>query len=366
MEGLGIMKHLFGNIYKEKNVLITGHTGFKGSWLALWLEKMGANVFGYSLNENTNPSHHQLLKLNIQNNYGDVRDKVKLENYISKIKADIIFHLAAQSLVRESYRNPSYTYETNIIGTLNVFEAALKTTSVKALINVTTDKVYENIEQSIAYKEQDKLGGYDMYSSSKACSEILTSSFRNSFLNNNTYLLASARAGNVIGGGDWANERLIPDLIRGALNNQPTEIRNPNAIRPWEHVLEPLSGYLLLGQKLLENKKEFVSAWNFGPKPEETLPVSSVIQMMQKQWNKINFKTNPEEAKKFHEAGILMLNCTKAKSELQWEAVWDMNTSIQYTANWYKNYYENNIINSQNDLLAYINTAKAKSIIWTK
>ncbi|MGQ0828882.1 MAG: CDP-glucose 4,6-dehydratase [Bacteroidota bacterium] len=360
-----MMQQLFSGIYNGKNVLITGHTGFKGSWLSLWLKQMGANVTGYSLDNVSTPSHFQLLDLNIKTIYGDNLDKQKLETVFHESKPEIIFHLAAQSLVRDSYRNPFQTYETNVIGTLNVFEAARKCNSVKAMVNVTTDKVYENLGHEIAFKEQNKLGGYDMYSSSKACSEILTSSYRDSFLKDNSILLSSARAGNVIGGGDWAKERLIPDLIRGIEQRQQTEIRYPQSIRPWEHVLEPLSGYLLLGQKLLEGKKEFAEAWNFGPEPQDTLQVGQVIQMMQKQWDKISFKVNEEEAKNFHEAGILKLDCTKAHCKLNWKAVWNINTTITSTANWYRNYYENKKINSLNDLVSYIEDAKTKSLTWT-
>ncbi len=363
MENL-VKENLFGGIYKDKKVLITGHTGFKGSWLSTWLQQLGAIVTGYSMNDATSPSHFDVLGLKIKTYYGDVRDIKFLESVFSETSPDIVFHLAAQSLVRESYRDPIHTYSTNVMGTLNVFEAARKTVSVKAIINVTTDKVYENLEQATAFNENDKLGGHDMYSSSKACSEILTTSFRDSFLKSNSVLLASARAGNVIGGGDWANERLIPDLIRGTQNNTYTEIRSPKSIRPWEHVLEPVSGYLVLGQKLLEGKTEFATAWNFGPKPEQTLQVDQVIQLMQQQWSEIKFKINEEEAKKFHEAGILKLDCSKAFNELGWRSVWDMTTTINKTANWYKDFYSEKKVNTLSDLLIYINDAKLKSLNW--
>ncbi|HEY1039544.1 MAG TPA: CDP-glucose 4,6-dehydratase [Bacteroidia bacterium] len=364
MENL-VNEKLFGGIYEGKRVLITGHSGFKGSWLSLWLKQMGAVVSGFSLNDLTSPSHFELVNSGIETFHGDVRDRKLLETVFSKVKPDIVFHLAAQSLVRESYRDPIYTYETNVMGTLNVLDVALKTPGIKAFVNVTTDKVYENLEQATAFREHDKLGGNDMYSSSKACSEILTISFRNSFLKDHPMLLASARAGNVIGGGDWANERLVPDLVLGTQNNIPAEIRSPKSIRPWEHVLEPLSGYLLLGQKLLEGKKEFADSWNFGPKPEQTLEVGIIVDLMQKQWSKIRFKINEAEAKKFHEAGILMLDCSKASGKLKWEAVWDINTTINKTANWYKDFYENKKVNTLDDLHAYINDAKQQSIIWT-
>jgi len=253
---------LFNGIYRNKTVLITGHTGFKGSWLSLWLKKLGAYVIGYSLKEYPNTKHFFELKLDVENIFADVRDRDTLKKAIITYKPDIIFHLAAQSLVRESYRDPIATYETNVIGTLNLLEAVRNCEAVKAIVNVTTDKVYENKKQDSGYKETDNLGGFDPYSSSKACSEILTSSYRDSFFNNNKHkiLIASARAGNVIGGGDWANDRLIPDITRAVIKKEKVKIRNPASVRPWQHVLEPLSGYLLLGQKLLEGKKTFASA----------------------------------------------------------------------------------------------------------
>jgi CDP-glucose 4,6-dehydratase len=364
MENLEMMHNLFDNIYNKKNVLITGHTGFKGSWLALWLKEMGAEVTGYSLDESTSPSHFKLLNLNIKTVYGDIRDSKKLLSVFSELKPEIVFHLAAQSLVRQSYRAPVLTYETNVIGTLNVLEAARLTKSVKAIVNVTTDKVYENTEQNTAFTESDKLGGYDMYSSSKACSEILTSSYRNSFLNDGSILLSSARAGNVIGGGDWANERLIPDLMRGIENNTAVEIRSPRSVRPWEHVLEPLSGYLLLGRNLLEGKKEFADAWNFGPDQEQTLEVGQVIKKMKENWSDINYEINEEDAKKFHEAKTLKLDCSKTRTKLNWESVWNIDTTINRTANWYKNFYENKKISSQDDIALYIADAKRKSLVW--
>ena len=248
------------DIYKNKRVFITGHTGFKSSWLSIWFASLGAQVCGYSLEPDTYPS--MFKKLEIYNNIsrsviGDILDNSALEKAISKFKPEIIFHLAAQPLVRLSYKEPLLTYKTNVIGTLNVLEAARKCPSVKAFVNITTDKCYENIEQEKYYKEDDPLGGYDMYSSSKGCVEIMSSSYRRSFLQEDgSMLLATARAGNVIGGGDWALDRIIPDCIRAVHDNRNIEIRNPIAVRPWQHVLEPLSGYLLLGEKLLNGEKE--------------------------------------------------------------------------------------------------------------
>lgn len=271
---------MFDDIYKNKKVFITGHTGFKGSWLSLWLKKSGAVVMGYSLENNNQPSLFKSLGLNEIVDYsitGNILDTGKLEKTMAEFKPDIIFHLAAQPIVRLSYIEPVLTYQTNVIGTLNVLEAARKTESVRAFVNVTTDKCYENKEINKGYKEDDPMGGYDMYSSSKGCVEIMSSSYRRSFLNDGFYM-ATARAGNVIGGGDWAADRLIPDCIRAINDNKKIEIRNQNAVRPWQFVLEPLSGYMLLGQKLLEGNREFARGFNFGPYEDSVLRVGEVAK----------------------------------------------------------------------------------------
>ena len=271
---------MFDDIYKNKKVFITGHTGFKGSWLSLWLKKSGAVVMGYSLENNNQPSLFKSLGLNEIVDYsitGNILDTGKLEKTMAEFKPDIIFHLAAQPIVRLSYIEPVLTYQTNVIGTLNVLEAARKTESIRAFVNVTTDKCYENKEINKGYKEDDPMGGYDMYSSSKGCVEIMSSSYRRSFLNDGFYM-ATARAGNVIGGGDWAADRLIPDCIRAINDNKKIEIRNQNAVRPWQFVLEPLSGYMLLGQKLLEGNREFARGFNFGPYESSVLKVGEVAK----------------------------------------------------------------------------------------
>ena len=271
---------MFNNVYKNKKVFLTGHTGFKGSWLALWLTKLGAKVYGYSLAPNTNPSMFEELNIekSIEKSFiGDILDYDKLNSAIKEVQPDIVFHLAAQPIVRLSYSEPIMTYKTNVIGTLNVLEVGKNCSSVKAFVNVTTDKCYENKEINRGYKEDEPMGGYDMYSSSKGCVEIMSSSFRRSFLQEEgTYAMATARAGNVIGGGDWAQDRLIPDCIKSINNNISIEIRNPVAVRPWQHVLEPLSGYLLLGQKLLEEGKKYADGFNFGPREESVLKVAEV------------------------------------------------------------------------------------------
>lgn len=367
-----MIDNLFGSVYKNKKVFITGNTGFKGSWLAFWLHKLGADVTGLSLPEKTSPAHHDLLKLKIRNLQGDVRDKAFVEKCLIEAKPEIVFHLAAQSLVHDSYRDPTLTYETNVIGTLNIFEAVRKVESIKALVNVTTDKVYDNKEWHWPYRENDQLGGYDLYSSSKACSEILTASYRNSFFNTEQFgkihqvLLASARAGNVIGGGDWAKDRLIPDVVRAAVQKQAVDVRSPRAIRPWEHVLEPLSGYLLLGQKLLEGKAQFASAWNFGPDSHHFLQVSQVLNLFQKRWPEMQWLNKEDQNNAFfHEASILKLDCSKAMSDLKWQPVLNIEETIEYTAEWYKNFYQHNVLDTEKNLSDYIGKAFRQQQTWT-
>jgi CDP-glucose 4,6-dehydratase len=363
------MTSLFSGIYKNKTVLVTGHTGFKGSWLVYWLSQMGAKVIGYSLEAPTNPNHIELLNLDIVSIIGDIRDLDKLNQVFSEYKPDIVFHLAAQPLVRLSYENPIETYETNVIGTLKVFEAS-RINNVKAIVNITSDKAYENKEWVWGYRENDPMGGYDPYSSSKGCADILATSYRNSYFNINEYkkthntLIATCRAGNVIGGGDWAKDRLITDIMISVSIGKKVRIRNPKATRPWEHVLEPLSGYLQIGQKLLEEKVEFAEAWNFGPSDEGSITVEEVVLNVKKHWNKIDYEIN-RDPNQLHEANLLKLDCSKAHILLNWKDVWDSDTTFEKTVKWYKAYYENNKeLSTQSDLENYIKDAKAKNIEW--
>lgn len=363
------INNLFNNIYKNKTVLVTGHTGFKGSWLIFWLKKMGANVIGYSLNIPTQPNHISLLEIDIMSIQGDIRDENKLYETFETYKPDIVFHLAAQSLVRASYENPIETYETNVIGTLKVFEACRKN-NVKAIVNITSDKAYENKEWIWGYRENDPMGGYDPYSSSKGCADLLANSYRNSFFNLKEYkkthntLLASCRAGNVIGGGDWAKDRLITDIMISVSQNKKVTIRNPKATRPWQHVLEPLSGYLHIGQKLLEEKIEFAEAWNFGPSDEGSISVKEVVENVKKYWDKIDYEIT-SDLKQLHEANLLKLDCSKAHTLLKWKDVWNSETTFEKTVNWYKSFYEKNEnILTSSDLENYILDAKAKKIEW--
>ena len=336
---------MFNDIYKNKRVFLTGHTGFKGSWLALWLTSLGAKVVGYSLKPNTDPSMFE--ELDIENKIeksiiGDILDTQKLEEEITSFKPDIVFHLAAQPLVRLSYTEPKLTYETNVIGTLNVLEASRRCPSVKAFVNITTDKCYENKEINRGYREDEPMGGYDMYSSSKGCVEIMSSSYRRSFLQDeNSYAMATARAGNVIGGGDWAADRLIPDCIRYINDDKKIEIRNPNAVRPWQHVLEPLSGYLLLGQKLLEEGKKYAEGFNFGPNEDSVLRVQDVVNMVIKNFEKGEMVVHKTD--NLHEANLLMLNIEKAFNVLGWHPTYSADTAIKETVNWYKHFYNKDI-----------------------
>ncbi len=333
---------MFNNIYKNKKVFLTGHTGFKGSWLTLWLKRLGAQVTGYALKPNTNPSIFSELKVSdqIESIIGDITDVTRLENAIQNCNPDIVMHLAAQPLVRLSYVEPAYTYATNVMGTLNVLEAARKCLNVKAFVNVTTDKCYENKEVNRGYSEDEPMGGHDMYSSSKGCVEILSSSYRRSFLQNGKpFALATARAGNVIGGGDWAEDRLIPDCVRYIQTGKKIEIRNPIAVRPWQHVLEPLSGYLLLGQKLLESGRSYAEGYNFGPNEESVLTVADIAQRVVTIYGKGEVVVSKKDD--LHEAGLLMLNIDKAKKVLNWHPTLSADETIKNTINWYKRFYNN-------------------------
>jgi len=330
---------MFNNVYLNKKILITGASGFKGSWLSLWLISLGAHVLGYSLEPDTNPSMFKELKIekNIRNVFGNILDTEKLEKTINDYQPDIVFHLAAQPLVRLSYSEPLLTYQTNVIGTLNVLEAARKTNSIKAFVNITTDKCYENKEIARGYKEDEPMGGYDMYSSSKGCVEIMSSSYRRSFLKEG-YAMATARAGNVIGGGDWSADRLVPDCIKSIINSEKINIRNPESTRPWQHVLEPLSGYLRLGQLLMEEGGKYAEGFNFGPKLTDIIPVKEIAELIVKNYG--SGTINIEKKDTLHEANLLMLDIDKAKSTLGWTPTYNIYQAIEKTVEWYKEFYE--------------------------
>lgn len=360
---------MFNNTYADAKVLITGHTGFKGSWLALWLSRLGAKITGYALQPPTEPSHFRLLDLDFHSIIGDVRDADKLKKIFREQKPDIAFHLAAQPIVRLSYQDPVGTFTSNVLGTINVFEAARECGTVRAIVNVTSDKCYENREWPWGYREIDSLGGYDPYSASKGCSEIVTSCWRNSYFNQKDYgsshntLLASGRAGNVIGGGDWASDRLIPDIMRAVMLQENVVIRNPHATRPWQHVLEPLSGYLLLGQRLLEGKRDYAEAWNFGPPEDGNVTVGEIAAQAKRLWPKLGYEIKKVPGQP-HEAGMLRLDCSKAHTRLRWSPVWNGNTAIEKTVLWYRTFYEAGRITSREDLQGYIDDARARQICW--
>jgi len=328
--------------WKDKQVLITGHTGFKGSWLCLVLHSMGARVHGYALEPPTNPSLFEEAKIHelVSSTISDVRDYKSLLATLKKVQPEIIIHMAAQPLVRESYKNPVETYSTNVMGTVHLLEACRQAGGVKAIVNVTTDKCYENREWFWGYRENEPMGGYDPYSNSKGCSELVTSAYRSSFFNEKEYekhgvALASARAGNVIGGGDWAGDRLIPDFIRAISTGEEVMIRSPYAVRPWQHVLEPLTGYLTLAERLFSNGTAYAEAWNFGPDDSDARNVEWVISTICKMWGKdasYKIDTHPQP----HEASYLKLDCSKAKARLGWFPRWNLETALKSIVDWNK------------------------------
>ena len=335
------MNTLFDGFYQGKTVFITGHTGFQGSWLSLWLTLLGAKVIGYSLSPPTVPSLFEILKIkkNITSHIHDINDKTKLHSILSKHNPDVVIHLAAQPLVRKSYEIPLETFSTNILGTANLLESVRDVSSVKACLIMTSDKAYENKEWDYAYRENDPMGGHDPYSASKGAAELIVSSYRKSFYNQkNSSGIASIRAGNVIGGGDWAQDRLIPDCIRSLLSNKKIILRNPKSVRPWQYVLEPLSGLLLIGSKLTKNSKQLGRAWNIGPMTTSDVSVQSVAKKIIKKWGSgtINLKrTN------LHEAKSLRLDSSNIANILKWRPTYSIEESIDETVNWYLHYNEN-------------------------
>jgi CDP-glucose 4,6-dehydratase len=328
--------------WKNKKIFLTGHTGFKGSWLSLWLQHLGAEVTGYSLSAPTKPSLFEVADVakGMNSIIGDVQHFDQLKETLAKSKAEIVIHMAAQSLVRYSYSNPIETYQTNVMGTVNLLEAVRQSQTAEVVVNITSDKCYENKETQRGFKEDDPMGGHDPYSSSKGCAELVTAAYRDSYFNGNdsSVALASGRAGNVIGGGDWALDRLIPDIMNAFMENRPVVIRNPNAIRPWQHVLEPLHGYLLLAEKLSTEGRKFSSGWNFGPNDEDAKPVSWIVNSITKLWG----PGASSEIKKseLHEAQYLKLDCAKAKAALAWSPKISLAEALNLTVDWYKAYQQ--------------------------
>lgn len=348
-------------IYKGKKVFITGHTGFKGSWLLIWLNNLGAIVKGYALSpENDIDLYHQINGDSLcESIIADIRDKEKLKNEILDFQPDFIFHLAAQPIVRISYNQPCYTFEVNTLGTVYLLDSIRFLEKPCNIIMITTDKVYENKEWHYPYRENDRLGGYDPYSASKASSEIVINSYKNSFFNSNNYdfhgkAIATARAGNVIGGGDWAKDRIIPDIIRALQKNKVINVRNPKAVRPWQHVIEPLSGYLLLGQKIEENPKKYADIWNFGPMQDDNFTVQDLVKEAINIWGIGNFE-KPNLENEPHEAGLLKLDINKAINELGWKPKWNVRRAIHETILYYKDASDDPLKYILNQINSYIN-----------
>jgi CDP-glucose 4,6-dehydratase len=343
------------NFWKNRKVFLTGHTGFKGGWTALWLSNMGAKVFGYSLKPPTTPSFFSVTKLKEELSksiIGNILDIKNLTEAMKDAKPSVIIHMAAQSLVRNSYKLPVHTFMTNIMGTINIFEAARKTNTVKAIINVTSDKCYKNQELARPYEENDKLEGHDPYSSSKACSELVTTAYRKSIFLDSGISVASARAGNVIGGGDWAKDRLIPDLFRALDKGDVLSIRLPNATRPWQHVLEPISGYLILAERLVSEKNKYAEAWNFGPDDNKNIPVSKIVENFSNKFKELKFKY--DNSKQPYESELLKIDSTKSKSRLGWKNNWNLKITLNKTIEWYRSWKNNE--NMKNVSISQINS----------
>ncbi|OHX20824.1 CDP-glucose 4,6-dehydratase [Chromobacterium sphagni] len=332
------------NFWKNKRVFLTGHTGFKGSWLTLWLQSLGAEITGYSLEPATEPNLFSIagvaeaMQASV---IADIRDLDRLRAEMDRARPDIVFHLAAQALVRRSYVDPVGTYAANVMGTVNLLEAVRTTSSVRAVVCVTSDKCYENREWPWAYRENEAMGGYDPYSSSKGCAELVANAYRNSFFNQASHprhgvALATARAGNVIGGGDWAQDRLIPDFIRAIAAGEALVIRNPEAIRPWQHVLEPLAGYLLLAEKLHQQGQDFASGWNFGPYERDARPVEWIAAQLTRQWGQGSGYQVQRDANSAHEAHYLRLDCAKARQGLGWQPRWSLRDTLQRICDWHR------------------------------
>ena len=354
---------LFADRYRGRRVLLTGHTGFKGSWLALWLAELGAKVTGVALSADTSPNHWDLLGLDIPDYRLDVRHAGDLARIVKSARPEIVFHLAAQALVRRSYREPLETWSTNVVGTANLLEACRQAGDVRAIVVVTSDKCYENDDRLDGYRETDRLGGHDPYSASKAAAELVAASYRSAYFQTaESPLLASARAGNVIGGGDWSEGRLLPDLVRSLADGKPLTIRSPLATRPWQHVLECLSGYLLLGQKLLEGQRAMAQGWNFGPLAADSETVAGVLARLGRHWPGFAWRTTSEPQP--IEAALLGLDSTKARRRLGWQTVWALDDALSATADWYRAYLECGRVESRPQLASFVALARRKNVNW--
>jgi CDP-glucose 4,6-dehydratase len=355
--------------YAGRPVFLTGHTGFKGSWLAEWLETLGADVTGFALEPPTEPNLFDALDLASRINHvvADVREAETLSDAVQAAQPEVVIHLAARALVRRAYEQPRDTFGTNVMGTVNILDAVRSCPSVRAVVIVTSDKVYENPETGRAFREDDRLGGRDPYGTSKAAAELVTAAYRASFFDQGP-VTATARAGNVIGGGDWAPDRIIPDSVRALIAGQPIVVRNPDAVRPWQHVLEPLSGYLQLGAALLDGGRSFVGAWNFGPTAEVgEKPVRWVVDRFIEEWGEGAWAEPQRIGQEPHEAQLLSLNSAKARERLGWKPVWDADVAVQRTARWYREYYRVPVKARelvQDELRAYQEDARGSGLSW--
>lgn len=353
---------MFDSIYAGRRVLVTGHTGFKGSWLVLWLRRMGAHVTGLALDPETEPAHWNLLGIDDIVDYRvDLRDAFAVRDVLARATPEIVFHLAAQPLVRRSYREPVDTFAINVMGLVHLFEAVRVTPSVRVVVNATTDKVYAEQTRPSGYRESDPLGGHDPYSTSKACSELVTDSYRKSYFTEGPQV-ATARAGNVIGGGDWSEDRLVPDIVRACLSGQPLRLRHPTATRPWQHVLEPLSGYLCVAQHLWRDGATDARAWNFGPGRDADLSVEALVARIHASWP--DFRVEADPGPHPHEAPLLRLDSTLSHDVLGWSSVWNAGVAINRTVAWYRAWHEDGILRSGDDLDTFEHDARAMGYAW--
>lgn len=356
---------LFEDIYRGRRVLVTGHTGFKGSWLTTWLQDLGAEVTGIALPPETAPNHWSLLNPSIDDRRIDIRHPEEVMRVFDETQPEIVFHLAAQPLVRRSYRDPLETWATNVTGTAVVLEACRKTPAVRAIVAITTDKCYENNEWPWGYRENDRLGGHDPYSASKAGAELVAASYRQAFFGaTGQPLLSTARAGNVIGGGDWSEDRLIPDLVRAVADGRSLEVRSPTATRPWQHVLESLSGYLFLGQRLFSGKTMFADAWNFGPDAEGNRTVRDVLERICGRWPRASWHVT--EKPQPHEAMLLYLDSAKARSVLGWKPIWQLDDALAATADWYRAWLDSQQVLTRQQLAEYVEAALRANAEWVR
>ena len=361
MESLGVT--CFADAYRDRRILLTGHTGFKGSWLALWLRALGARVSGLALPDSPAPCHWDLLRLDVDEVRADVRDAAAVRAAVADARPEIVFHLAAQALVRNSYRDPLTTWSTNVVGTAALLDACRAVPGVRAVVVVTSDKCYEDREWAWGYRESDRLGGHDPYSASKAATELVAASYRDAFFHDaQAPLLATARAGNVIGGGDWGEDRLVPDLVRAVGAGSSLAVRAPMAVRPFQHVLDCLSGYLQLGARLGNGEREFAAAWNFGPHADDTRSVTDVLSCLQKHWPAVRWHDAPDAT--LRETAFLALDSTLARRHLPWKPVWPIDAALAATAAWYRRFLDDGGVLSGEQLRRYCADARSAGAAW--